>query len=125
METREKIQENTDEQAAVFSALADPTRLKLVKLLCHQRDPDTLCVNALAALLGVTQSAVSQHLRVLRAIGLVKSERRGYHIHYFINRDVLEECCRLTSAALSIAEPSEGQSCLPYCPEGKKVKHAR
>ena len=62
---------------------------------------------------------------VLRAIGLVKSERRGYHIHYFINRDVLEECCRLTSAALSIAEPSEGQSCLPYCPERKKVKHAR
>ena len=125
MGTREKIQEDTDEQAAVFSALADPTRLKLVKLLCHQHDPHSLCVNALAALLGVTQSAVSQHLRVLRAIGLVKSERRGYHIHYSINRDVLERCCRLTSAALSMAEPSEGQSCLPYCPEGKRVKHAR
>ena len=120
METREKIQETANEQVAVFSALADPTRLKLVKLLCYQRDPDALCVNALAALLGVTQSAVSQHLRVLRAIGLVKSERRGYHIHYFINRNVLERCCRLTSAALSIREPSEGQSCLPYCPEGKE-----
>lgn len=120
METQEKFQENTDEQAAVFSALADPTRLKLVKLLCHQHAPDALCVNALAALLGVTQSAVSQHLRVLRTIGLVKSERRGYHIHYFINHDVLEKCCRLTSAALSIAEPGKEQSCLQYCPERKE-----
>ena len=120
METREKIQENTDEQAAVFGALADPTRLRLVKLLCRQSDPDALCVNALAAFLGVTQSAVSQHLRVLRAIGLVKGERRGYHIHYFVNRDVLGKCRDLTSAALSIEEPGEEQSCLQYCPERKE-----
>ena len=117
METREKILENTDEQAAVFSALADPTRLKLVKLLCRQHDPNALCVNALAGFLGVTQSAVSQHLRVLRAIGLVKGERRGYHIHYFVNRDALERCRRLVSEALSIEELSEEQSCQEYCPE--------
>jgi ArsR family transcriptional regulator len=120
VETREKILENTDEQAAVFSALADPTRLKLVKLLCRQHDPDALCVNALAGFLGVTQSAVSQHLRVLRAIGLVKGERRGYHIHYFVNRDVLEKCRSLTSAALSIEELSEEQSCQEYCPERRE-----
>ena len=117
METREKILENTDEQAAVFSALADPTRLKLVKLLCRQHDPNALCVNALAGFLGVTQSAVSQHLRVLRAIGLVKGERRGYHIHYFVNRDALERCRRLVSEALSIEELSEEQLCQEYCPE--------
>ena len=84
-ENEEEFQENTDEQAAVFSALADPTRLKLVKLLRSQRDPDALCVNALAGLLGVTQSAISQHLRVLKAIRLVKGERRGLTIHYFLN----------------------------------------
>jgi len=114
------IQQHTDEQTAVFSALADPTRLKLVKLLCRQHDPNALCVNALAAFLGVTQSAVSQHLRVLRAIGLVKGERRGYHIHYFVNRDVLEKCRSLTSAALSIEEPGEEQSCQEYCPERRE-----
>jgi len=103
----EKYQENTDEQAAVFSALADPTRLKLVKLLRNQRDPEALCVNALAGLLGVTQSAISQHLRVLKSIGLVKGERRGYHIHYFVNRDVLEQYRQLTSVALSIEESAE------------------
>jgi ArsR family transcriptional regulator len=120
METTSTSPESVDEEAAVFGALADPTRLKLMKLLRRQRDPDALCVNALAALLGVTQSAISQHLRVLRAIGLVKGERRGYHIHYFVNQDVLEKCRRLTSAALSIAEPGDEQSCLQYCPERKE-----
>lgn len=115
--SQEQFQENIDEQAAVFSALADPTRLKLVKLLQRQRDPDALCVNALASLLGVTQSAISQHLRVLKAIGLVKGERRGYHIHYFINQEMLDKCRGLTSAALSLEESIEQQSCQEYCPK--------
>jgi len=120
MEAQRELPENVDEQATVFSALADPTRLKLVKLLCRQRDPDALCVNALAGLLGVTQSAVSQHLRVLRAIGLVKGKRRGYHIHYFVNQDMLKRCRKLTSEALSMEEPGEEQSCQEYCPERRK-----
>ena len=92
---------------AVFSALSDPTRLRLLKLLCHQRDPDALCVNALAGFLGVTQSAVSQHLRILKSIGLVKGERRGYHIHYFVDREALEHCRNLVSTALMIEEPGK------------------
>jgi ArsR family transcriptional regulator len=123
MDSQGKFQQNTDEQAAFFAALADPTRLKLVKLLCRQRAPDALCVNALAALLKVTQSAVSQHLRVLRNIGLVKAERRGYHIHYFINRDVLERYCKLATASLTTEEPDKGEPCQKYCPERKR-KHA-
>ena len=119
-ESQEQSRENTDEQAAVFGALADPTRLKLMKLLQRQRDPDALCVNALAGFLGVTQSAVSQHLRVLKAIGLVKGERRGYHIHYFVNQDMLEKCRGLTSAALCVEEPVEQQSCQEYCPKADK-----
>ena len=123
MLTEGTLQENSETQAAIFGALADPTRLKLVKLLCRQREPDALCVNALAALLSVTQSAVSQHLRVLRVIGLVNRERRGYHIHYFINRDVLEKCLKLVTASLSNAEPDKGEPCQKYCPERKR-KHA-
>jgi ArsR family transcriptional regulator len=111
---------SADEQAAIFGALADPTRLKLLKLLCSQKEPDALCVNALTGLLGITQPAVSQHLKVLKSIGLVTGQRRGYHIHYFINQDVLEKCRRLTSAALSIAEPGDEQSCLQYRPERRE-----
>ncbi len=120
MHYQEKLPDNIDEQAAFFAALADPTRLKLLKLLCHQRSQDALCVNALASLLGITQSAVSQHLRVLRAAGLVKGERRGYHIHYFVNKDMLEKYHNLVSGALIIEVPGENQACQENCPERKK-----
>jgi DNA-binding transcriptional ArsR family regulator len=119
---RKEAEEKTEEQAAIFAALADPTRLRLVKLLRRQRDYDALCVNALATILGVTQSAVSQHLRVLKAIGLVKGERRGYHIHYFINRESLEHYRDIISVALTIDEPGKERACESYCPI-KEEKH--
>lgn len=82
--------------AEIFKALSDPTRLRLVKLLSDQ-SPDVcqgtcngqkfLCVNALAHKLGVTQSAVSQHLRVLRQAGLVRGERQGTFMHYSLDQD--------------------------------------
>ena len=75
--------------AEMFKALSDPTRLKLVKLLVEHQG--ALCVNALANNLGVTQSAVSQHLRILRQTGLVKGDRRGYHVHYYLDKDRLAE----------------------------------
>ena len=77
----------------IFKALSDPTRLKLVKAL-NDCEPGickggSLCVNALAHRLDVTQSAVSQHLRVLRQAGLVSSVRHGAFIHYSLDPDGL------------------------------------
>jgi len=95
-----KINDDTEEQAALFRALADPTRLRLMKLLCQQHEPSALCVNALAYRLGISQSAVSQHLRVLKALKLVKGERRGYRVHYFINEDEVNHLRTLISSAL-------------------------
>ncbi len=118
----ENVEQQTEEQAAMFAALADPTRLRLVKLLCRQRIPDALCVNALAAILGITQSAVSQHLRVLRGTGLVKGERRGYHIHYFVNHEALERYRNLVLAALTMEEPEKEASVESYCPR-RREKH--
>ena len=74
----------------MFKAVSDPTRLRIVEILCHQREPEALCVNALAGLLGVTQSAVSQHLRILKNVGLVKGERQGYHVHYAVDFDAIK-----------------------------------
>ena len=96
--------DKSEDEAAVFATLADPTRLKLVKLLAHQDTPGALCVNALAEVLGVSQSAVSQHLRILKNIGLVSGERHGYRIHYAINPQTMKQCHDLILAALSINE---------------------
>jgi len=124
MEYAHPIEETTEQQAEIFGALADPTRLKLVKLLCHQHK-NVLCVNALASLLGVTQSAVSQHLRVLRVIRLVKAERRGYHIHYFINLEVLDRYRSIVSEALTIEEPYNEKLCENYCNKKEKQNVSR
>ncbi len=91
-------------QAQVFSALADPTRLKLLKLLSDNRS-SALCVNAMAAWLGVSQPAVSQHLRVLRNAGLISGARRGYHVHYVLETDAMKRCQDLVSAALGTPGP--------------------
>jgi ArsR family transcriptional regulator len=78
----------------IFKALSDPTRLRLVQLLRECQDGlckgGPLCVNALAHQLGVSQSAVSQHLRILRQTGLVSGVRHGNFMHYSINPGGLE-----------------------------------
>jgi len=114
-----------ESQAGVFAALSDPTRLRLIRLLTCQREPDALCVKALAALLGVTQSAVSQHLRVLKAIGLVRGERRGYRVHYFINRAVLARCRDTAAAALSADALETGGCHRAPCPDGRDRSSGR
>lgn len=73
-----------EELADIFKLLSDPTRLQLVQLLAEN---GSLCVNALAKRLAVTQSAVSQHLRLLRQAGLVAGLRQGSFIHYSLKAD--------------------------------------
>ncbi len=103
---------NIEEQAALFGVLADPTRLKLLSLLSQQQGPNALCVNALAYQLGVTQSAISQHLRVLKSSGLVKGERRGYRIHYFISQEGLIRAQEQISRALPVKEKTVNENSL-------------
>lgn len=50
-----------------------------------------LCVNAMVNRLDVSQSAVSQHLRVLRQAGIVRGERKGSFIHYSLNQESLDK----------------------------------
>lgn len=67
--------------AEVFAALADPNRAKIVYSLLHQE----LCVCDIAAVLGISESAVSQHLRILRVLRLVKQRRDGKMAYYSLN----------------------------------------
>ena len=69
----------------VLKALSSEPRLKIFRLLKER----SLCVNAITAKLDMTQSAVSQHLRILKEAGLVRAEKRGYWMHYSVNREAL------------------------------------
>jgi len=74
-----------DDYLRILKALADETRFKLVELLITH----DLCVGALALKLGISAAAVSQHLKLLRDVGLVKGEKRGYWTHYGVDREKL------------------------------------
>lgn len=93
------------EAAEFFKLLSVDKRIDIIELL----KVDAMSVNAIAEALGISQSAVSQHLRVLKSAGLVKDERRGYWIFYTLNKEALEECrqrlnrictCGCTAAAV-------------------------
>jgi len=67
--------------AETFSALGDPTRVRILDALSHGE----LCVCDLAAVLGVSQSAVSHQLRLLRSIRLVRPRRDGRIVFYSLD----------------------------------------
>ena len=76
------------QMADVFKALGDPTRLRIIRLLASNM-VDRLCVADLANKLGITQPAASQHIRVLKNIGILEPNRKGFRVFYTINTEIL------------------------------------
>lgn len=66
------------ETVRILSAAAEPSRLRILAVLRGRR----LCVCELCAALGLKQSVMSQHLRVLRDAGLVKDSKNGLWVDY-------------------------------------------
>jgi DNA-binding transcriptional ArsR family regulator len=67
--------------ASTFQALADPTRAKIVYSLLNQE----LCTCDLAAIVGISEPGVSQHLAVLRRLRLIRSRRNGKVIYHSLD----------------------------------------
>jgi DNA-binding transcriptional ArsR family regulator len=72
--------------SAIFKVLSDPTRVKIIQALAMEE----LCVCDIAQLLGMSQSAVSHQLRLLRTAKLVKYRREGKMAYY----SLVDECVR-------------------------------
>jgi len=67
--------------AAIFSVLADPTRVRIVQALAERE----LCVCDLANLVGMRQSTVSHQLRLLRALRIVRFRKEGRVAYYMLD----------------------------------------
>jgi ArsR family transcriptional regulator len=67
--------------AELFKVCADPSRLKIINALLLNE----MCVCDVAALMDMTQPAVSHHLKVLRQTELVKYRREGKVVYYSLN----------------------------------------
>ena len=80
--------------AEVYRALGDPTRVKIIGGLAHQE----LCTSDLAEIVGLSEPAVSQHLRLLRAQRVVTSHRHGQRVFYALDDDHVRDLLALTLA---------------------------
>src|SRR5215470_11212090 len=77
-----KFTPELDELAARLAIAGNPTRLRMIYLLAELKE---LCVCDIADILGVTMSAVSQHLAKFKAQGLVKTRRDAQTLYYSLS----------------------------------------
>ena len=113
------MKDKTEQMAEVFKALGDPTRLKIVRLLSSKRQ--IFCVGALAHKLGISQPAVSQHLKVLKNAGILIAHRDGFHVHHAFSPDSLGVHKKLIDEVFKTAFECCCQSDNdPSCCQGKK-----
>lgn len=82
--------------AAVFKALADPSRVRILSYLADSSD-GTVCACHLPAALGITQSTLSFHMRKLHEAGLVDREQRGKWAHWSIRPQVVAKASNFLS----------------------------
>ncbi len=103
---------DSPEMVKVFRALACKKRFAIVKLLLTKES----CAGSISKALGASQSSISQHLRVLRDLGIVTDNRDGNHIHYTANKDLLKQIndslSEMLSTKIDTTEcPTKGKLC--------------
>jgi len=69
---------NYERQSEIFKALGHPTRL----LLAHRLQGKELCVSELNEFVDIEQSTLSQHLKILKQAGVLKSRKEGQQVFY-------------------------------------------
>ena len=81
----------------VFKVLGDPTRLKIVLALSHAE----LCVQDIAGLLEISESAISHQMRILKTLRLVKQRRDGKMAYYSLDDEHIEDLIRVATRHIS------------------------
>ena len=100
-----------------LKAIGDVKRFQLLQLMSQR----SYCVRALARSSQLSESAVSQHLKVLREAGLVYGMKRGYYTHYSVDKDALGRIIVELQQMLSTQrQPCDG----PFygCPESEYIR---
>ena len=101
----------------MFQALSSLPRMQIMQLLANHPS----CVNVVSKKLGFSQTAVSQHLRLLRLAGIVECEKHGKEAHYSVRVEALE-ALREFLRSLCICccnENSEEYNCEENCEENR------
>ncbi len=100
-----------------LKALGDPSRYRLLELMSQRG----YCVSALACAAGLSESAVSQHLKILREAGLAYGVKIGYYTHYRVDKDALG---RLIDELQALRDVKPEPCRRPFygCPQAAEVR---
>ncbi len=70
----------------ILKALGEPMRYKIFSCLLERKH----CVRSLSKKLGISEPAISQHLKVMREADMIYGEKYGYHTHYLPKQEMLD-----------------------------------
>ena len=73
---------DAEKVAGIFRLFSVGARVRIVQALKRRG----LCVTEITSQLGISQEATSQHLRVLRDAGIVRFQKRGFHVYYSLDK---------------------------------------
>ena len=86
----------------MLKALGEPTRLKIYQALLERKH----CVRSLSKKLGISESAISQHMKIMKDADLVYGEKFGYHTHYLPLQEAVdfltEQFQKMQTASLTV-----------------------
>ena len=104
----------------MLKALGEPMRLKIYQALLERKH----CVRSLSKKLGISESAISQHMKVMKEAELVYGEKFGYHTHYLPRQDAVDfltlQFQQMQSASLTVDRDMTVCQC-EYRKEGEKT----
>jgi len=89
---------DAEKLAGIFKLFSVEARVRIVQTLKRR----SLCVIELTSQLGISQEATSQHLRVLRDAGIVRFQKRGFHVYYSLDK---QNMAFMHKAVSSLYEP--------------------
>ena len=102
----------------MLKALGEPMRLKIFQALLERKH----CTRSLSKKFGISESAISQHMKVMKEAGLVYGEKFGYHTHYLPLQEAVdyltEQFALMRSASLRVDRDMTVCQC-EYRKEGK------
>jgi DNA-binding transcriptional ArsR family regulator len=105
----------------LFKALGDPTRLRIIRQVASKKE--RLCVAEIAGKIGISVSAVSQHLKVLRHVGVVDSEKEGNLVYYRIVENSIRDFGADIGKLLEMAfSPCGEKTSCEECPKRDQCK---
>lgn len=102
----------------IVHIITDPTRYKILTLLMERH----FCVRAVSKKLGISEPAVSQQMNILKKAGVITGSKMGYHMHYMVNTDLVNDTIRQFAQGFTSGykKEEETEECICEYECGKK-----